>query len=219
MIDSIWLSCLHTWCWSCLAWHQREAALAGILIRGSCSPCLAGPGELHLLSLFPVTVYVPSHLGHWHPPTQGRLPGVRAVPLLSSSDVHEIRLGTWESFIFTKPLMMCNTFLGSGLVWGWRPQVGSKIRVTQQWLGLSRLVQIRLCCDIKWIECYLLGRDFQEISGSSFYLHFGNAPGTSNDLSFFSEMMQRWWKILENHKKSYVRKGILFLCWQAILGT
>lgn len=169
-------------------------------------------------------VCVLSHLGHWHPPTQGRLPGVRGVPLPSPSDVHKIRPGACQSVIFTKPLMICNTFLGGGLMWGWRPQVCSKIQVTWQWLSLSRLAQIRLCCHIKLIECYLctqmLRIDLQEMSGSSFYLPFDNVPGTSNDLSFFSDMMQRvcTMKNPRAPQKGYEGKEILLLCWQAILG-
>lgn len=90
--------------------------MAGILIHGSCSLCLAGPEVLHLLSFLPVTVCVLSDLGHSHPPTQERFPDVGGVPLLSSSDVHEIRLGTREFIVFAEPLIMCNTFCGGGLV-------------------------------------------------------------------------------------------------------
>ena len=46
-----------------LAWHQREAALTGILTQGSCSPCLAGPGVLHLLNFLSV-VCAPSPWPH-----------------------------------------------------------------------------------------------------------------------------------------------------------
>lgn len=54
--------------------------------------------------------------GHSHPPTQGTLPDVGGIPLLSSSDVHEIRLGARQFIVFAEPLMMWNTFHGDGLV-------------------------------------------------------------------------------------------------------
>lgn len=68
--------------------------------------------------------------------------------------LQEIRPGTGQSAIFTKPLMMCNVFLGGGLEWGWRPQVCSKIQVghiTMTELGKACTNQAVLWYKVNWV--------------------------------------------------------------------
>lgn len=181
-----------------LAWHQRKAALTGTLIWGSCSPCLARLGALHLLSFLPLTMCVlswwprPLVPSHSYPPTQRRLPHAGCVLLLSSADVHKIRPGT-QQFIFAKPLMVCNVFLEVGYCGGEDSKSAQRYRSRcSNWACQD--VQIRLCCGIKWIVDYLctqmLRKDFQEMSGSSFHLYYGDASGTCCYWSFMAEMMQ-----------------------------
>lgn len=123
VIDSIWLSRLHTcgWCLlSCMTskggsigWHLNLWLMFSVLgwARGT---ALAEFSSCRRVCAERPWPHASSHTGKaswgW------------GHPLLSSSDVHEIRLGTWQCVIFAKPLMMCNTSLGGGLVWGWRPQ-------------------------------------------------------------------------------------------------
>lgn len=227
VIDSIWLSCLHTcgWCLlSCMTskggsigWHLNLWLMFSVLgwARGT---ALAEFSSCRRVCAERPWPHASSHTG--------KASWGRGHPLLSSSDVHEIRLGTWQCVIFAKPLMMCNTSLGGGLVWGWRPQVCSKIHIPWQWLNLSRLVQIRLCCNTKWIECYLCTQ----------MLGF---PGNVRIFVLFTFWQclrhQQWLKLLpRDHanmqrvctkkksrapQKRYERKEIFLLCWQAVLGT